>query len=143
MPSTAPMARTLVQDLAQLLVLEHLALDPLERVVDRLRVACEELGHLLVGRALEVELQRVGLQLREAGAEAEDEALQLLGRDDADRWIVDARPGKCVTEGAVAVRVLSSRRLTERHVRVERRMLEARRGLDRRDDLPRNTELGE
>src|SRR3954470_17613407 len=105
MPSTAPMARTLVQNLAQLLVLEHLALDSLERVVDRLRVAAEVLGHLLIGRALEVELERVGLQLRKAGAQREDEALQLLGRNDADRRIVDARPGERVPEGDVRVGV--------------------------------------
>ena len=46
---------TLLQDFARLLVRQHLALDPLERVVDRLRVAPELGRHLLVARALEVE----------------------------------------------------------------------------------------
>src|SRR5919206_5033573 len=86
----APMRATLVQNLAQLLVLENLALHALERIVDRLRVAAEHAGHLLVRRPLEVQLQRVGLELRKARAEREDEALQLLGRDDADRRVVDA-----------------------------------------------------
>ena len=40
---------------------ENLALDPLQRVVDRLGVAAELLGHVLVGRALEVEAQSVRL----------------------------------------------------------------------------------
>lgn len=44
----------LAQDLARALVRVDLPLDPLERIVDRLRVTAELLGHLLVGRALEV-----------------------------------------------------------------------------------------
>src|SRR3954469_21496604 len=81
-------AGRLLQDLARLLVVQNLALDPLERVVDRLRVALEPLGHVLVGRAFEVELEGVGLELRETCAEAEDETLELLRRDDADRRLV-------------------------------------------------------
>jgi hypothetical protein len=50
------------QDLTFLLVVQDLPLDPLERVVDRLRVAAELLGHLLVGRAFEVEPERVRLE---------------------------------------------------------------------------------
>src|SRR5919197_4080448 len=73
--------RLLLQDFARLLVRDDLPLHALERVVDRLRVAAEPLGHLLVRRALEVEPQRVRLERREARAEAEDEALELLGRD--------------------------------------------------------------
>src|SRR3954451_17763827 len=81
MPSTpvsggAFTSGTLVQDLAQLLVLQDLALHPLQGIVDRLRVAAQLLRHLLVGGAFEVELERVGLELRKAGAECEDEALQ-------------------------------------------------------------------
>src|SRR6476469_9778887 len=85
-------ASALLQNLPRLLVRKHLALHALKRVVDRLRIATEPLGHLLVGLALEVELERVGLELRKAAAEREDEALQLLGRDHADRGIVDRRP---------------------------------------------------
>ena len=96
-------APLLVEDLAALLVLEHLALHALERVVDRLRVAAEILGHLLVRVALEIEAQRVRLERREAGAEAEDEALELLGGDDADGRVVDARARERVAERAPAV----------------------------------------
>src|SRR5438045_3025606 len=77
-------ARGLGQDLARLAVHDDLALHPLERVVDRLRVAAELVGHVLVGRALEVHAQRVGLEPGETGAEAEDEARQLLARDHLD-----------------------------------------------------------
>ena len=52
-----------------------------------------------------------------------------------------ARQG--VAERAVAVGVLARRRVAERDVGVQRRVLEARRGLDRRDDLPRDAQLGE
>ena len=45
----------LTQYLARALVRVDLPLDPLQRVVDRLRVAAELLGHLFVGRALEVQ----------------------------------------------------------------------------------------
>src|SRR3954466_5653243 len=134
---------TLVQDLAQLLVLQDLALHPLQGIVDRLRVTAQLLRHLLVGGAFEVELERVGLQLRKAGAEREDEALQLLGRDHANRRIVDARSGEGVAEGYVGVGVLPGRRVREGDVGVQRRVLEPRRRLDRRDDLPRHAELGE
>ena len=54
--------RALLQDLARALVRVDLPLDPLERVVDRLRVAAETLGHLLVGRAFEIQAQRVRLR---------------------------------------------------------------------------------
>src|SRR5581483_10036406 len=48
-----------------------------------------------------------------------------------------------VAERHLAVGVLSGRRVTERHVRVERRVLEPRRRLDRGDDLARHAQLGE
>src|SRR6201999_1169028 len=47
--------RHLLQHSAAALVGEDLPLHPPERVVDRLRVAAELFGHLLVGRAFEVE----------------------------------------------------------------------------------------
>ena len=52
----------LLQDLAFALVVQDLPLDPLQRVVDRLRVAGELFGHVLVGGALEVEAQRARLE---------------------------------------------------------------------------------
>src|SRR6266480_1548637 len=88
-------------------------------------------------------LQGIGLELREPGAEREHEALQLLGRDHADRGVVDGRAGERVAEGHVRIGVLTRRRVREGDVRVQRRVLEARSGLDRRDDLARHAELGE
>ena len=55
-------------------MVQDLPLDPLERVVDRLRVAAELPGHRLVRAALEIESKRVGLERRECRAEAPDEA---------------------------------------------------------------------
>src|SRR4029079_6083736 len=72
----------------------------------------------------------------------EDKALQLLGRDHANRGVVDRRPGQRVAERAVAV-LLTRRRVAERHVRVQRRMLETRSRLARTDDLASDAELGE
>src|ERR671930_1167288 len=135
--------RLLLQDFAALLVRDDLALHALQRVVDRLRVAAEPLGHVFVGRALEVEAERVGLERREAGAAAEDEALQLLRRDHDHRRLVDAGARQGVAERALAVRVLAGRRVAERDVRVEGRVLEPGRGLDRGDDLPGDAELRE
>ena len=42
---------------------DDLALHTLQGVVDRLGVAAQLVGHLLVGRALEVEPKRISLQL--------------------------------------------------------------------------------
>src|SRR4029450_1102073 len=88
--------KSLLEHLPSLLVREHLALHALERVVDRLRVAAEFVGHRLVRLALAVELERVGLELGEAGAEREDEALKLFGRDHADGGVVDGGAGERV-----------------------------------------------
>src|SRR5919198_4397546 len=122
---------------------EHLALHALESVVDRLRVAAEALGHLLVRLALEVEPERVCLEPGEPGAEGEDEALELLGGDDADGRVVDPRAWQRIAEGAVAVRLLPGRGVAERDIGVQRGVLEARRGLDGGDDLASDAELGE
>ena len=51
-----------VQDLPPLLVRQHLSFHALERVVDRLRVAADLLGHLLVRKALHVEAERFALE---------------------------------------------------------------------------------
>src|SRR4051794_3335928 len=132
-----------LKDFARLLVREDLALHALERVVDRLRVAAEPFGHVLVGRAFEIEPERVRLEAGEPGAEAADEALQLLGRDHHHRRLMHGRPGQGVAERALSVRVLARRGMAERDVGVERRVLEAGRGLDRGDDLPRHAEFRE
>ena len=52
-------AETLRQNLAVALMVQDLPLDPLQRVVDRLRVTAELLGHLLVRVALEVQTEGV------------------------------------------------------------------------------------
>ena len=51
--------------------------------------------------------------------------------------------GERVAERALAVALLAGRRVAERHVPAQRRVLEAGGGLDRRDDLPRHAQLGE
>src|SRR5205823_3284631 len=106
-------------DGAGLLVADDLALDALEGVVDRLRVALEIDGHLLVRVPLEVEAQRARLERRKAGAEGEDETLQLLRRDDAARRVVDAGAGERVAEGALVLAFLSGRGVAERDIGVE------------------------
>src|SRR5206468_2251803 len=140
---TSPSLAPSVEHLARLLMRQDLALHALQGVVDRLRVTTELLGHLLVRHALEVVAQRIRLEPREPGAEAEDEALQLLRRDHAHRRVVDTRARQGIAERALAVRLLAGGRVAERDVGVERRMLVPRRGLDRRDDLPRHAQLGE
>src|SRR4051812_1347169 len=50
------------EDLTPVLVRQDLPLHALQRIVDRLRVAAELGRHLLVGRAFEVEAQRVRLE---------------------------------------------------------------------------------
>src|SRR5881394_4202527 len=107
---------------------EDLALDALQRVVDRLRVAAELFGHVLVGRALEIEAQGVRLERREARAEAEDEALQLLGRDHDQRRLMHRRAWQGVAERALALAVLPRGAVAEGDVRIQRRVLEAGRG---------------
>src|SRR5437867_1006174 len=96
----------LEEDLPRALVGDDLALHPLQRVVDRLRVAAENLRHRVVRLALQVEAQRVGLEPRQAAAQTEDEALELLGRDHADGRIIHARAGKGVAERAVPLALL-------------------------------------
>ena len=61
-PPTTKSDASLLKDFARLLVRDDLALHPLEGVVDRLRVAAEPVSHVLVGRAFEVEAERVGLE---------------------------------------------------------------------------------
>src|SRR3954468_15490717 len=122
---------------------DDLALDALQRVVDRLRVAAELVGHVLVRRALQIEAQGIRLERREARAEAEDQALQLLGRDHDEWRLVHRWARQRVAERAIALAVLPRRCVAERDVRVERRVLETGRSLDRGDDLARYTELGE
>src|SRR5262249_4184230 len=85
-----PTARPgLPEHVAGALVHDDLPLDPLQGVVDRLRVHAQLIGHVLVRGALEVEPERVRLESRETCAEAEDEALQLLARDHLHGGLVD------------------------------------------------------
>src|SRR5207237_7981275 len=107
----------------------------------RLRVATELRRHLLVRRTLEVEAQRVRLELRQTRAEREDEALELLRRDYADRGVVDCRAREGVAQRAFAIGILAGRRMAERDVRVQRCVLEARRRFERRDGLLRAAAL--
>src|SRR6186713_1586156 len=113
-PPALPATACSGEHFARLLVREDLPLDALQGVVDRLRVAVEILGHVLVGVALEVQRERLRLERREAAAEREDEALELLGRDDADGRVVHARARERVAERAVAFGLLASRCVTER-----------------------------
>src|SRR6185437_2381766 len=62
----------LLQNLALALVVQDLALHALQRVVDRLRVAAEAVGHLLVRLALQVQPECVRLERRQRRAEAPD-----------------------------------------------------------------------
>ena len=109
----------LLQDLARLLVREDLPLHALQRVVDRLRVAAEALGHLLVRRAFEVEPQRVGLERRERRRQAADERLSSCVEITRTDGSLTAGPGQRVAERAV-VALLAGGRVAERDVRVER-----------------------
>src|SRR5215217_5342420 len=59
-----PRTRSLVENLAALLVNQDLALHALEGVVDRLRVASELLRHLFVGTPFQVEPKRFALERR-------------------------------------------------------------------------------
>ena len=79
----------------------------------RRRLAAEILGHVLVRRALQVEPERVGLERGQRRRETPDQRLQLLGRDDLHRWLVDVRGGERIAESDVAVRVLAGGRVAE------------------------------
>ena len=57
--------------------------------------------------------------------------------------IVHGRAGQHLVERRLVVARGAGRRARERHVLVQRRVLVARRGLDRGDDLARDAELGE
>src|SRR4051794_41917908 len=121
---------------------KDLALDALQRVVDRLRVAAELVGHVLVGRALQIEAQGIRLERREARAEAEDQALQLLGRDHDEWRLVHRWARQRVAGRGIALAVLPRRCVAEREQRVERRVLEPGGSLVRGDEVARYTEPG-
>src|SRR4029450_2344421 len=95
---SSPASGFLGHHLARVLVRDDLALHALEGVVDRLRVAAEVLGHLLVRAALEIQPERLRLERGQAAAETEDEALELLGRDDADGRVVHAGARERIAE---------------------------------------------
>ena len=122
---------------------EDLPLYPLERIIDRLGVARQFNCHFLIGRALQVETEGIRLQLGESRSEGEDQALELLCRNDANGGVVDVRPRERVAEGALAVGFLAGRGVAEGDVGIQGRVLEPGRRLDRRDDLARDAELRE
>ena len=92
--------------------------------------------------SLEVEGEHAALERRERAAEARDERLELLRRDDATRRILRGSSGKRIAEREVGPLVVPRRGVAERERPVQRRVLVARGGLDRRDDLARDAELG-
>src|SRR3954468_9022833 len=134
--------RRLKQHVPRLKVRPDLALDPLQRVVDGLRVAREPLGDRLVGVAVEVERQDGALELRQDARQARDEAVQLPARDPLVHRVVRHRARKHLVERRLGV-TRRRRRRRERDVLVERGVLVAGRGLHRRDDLARDAELRE
>src|SRR3954451_10506184 len=138
MPTTVPalamitsaITAVLLEDVPGRQVRADLALDPLQRVVDRLGVAAEALADLLVAVAVQVQGQHAGLELRQRRREAGDQRLQLLGADDLVDRVVHRRAGDDLVERGLAVLGRRGRR-RERDVLVQRRVLVARRGLDR------------
>src|SRR4051795_12792755 len=138
----AMITQRLQQDVAGGEVRPHLALDALQGVVDRLGVAAEALADLLVAVAVEVQREHARLQLGQRRGQAGDQRLQLLGADDLVDRVVHRRAGDDLVERRLAVLGRRGRR-RERDVLVQRRVLVARRGLDRGDDLARDAELGE
>src|SRR3954454_21724590 len=80
-----------------------LALDALQRVVDRLRVAPQPLADDLVGVAVEVERQHARLEVREDRRKAGDQRAQLLGRDDLVDRIVRGGAGQHLVERGLPV----------------------------------------
>src|SRR6476661_3735064 len=122
-------------------MLADLALDALERVVDGLRIAVDELADLLVGAPLEVERQHAALERGQARAEAAYERCELLRGHDAAGWIVDRRARQRIAQREIRAVVVAGRRVAERQGAVERLVLVPGRGLDRSDDLARDAEL--
>src|SRR5262245_25205871 len=128
-------AKTLRLNLARFEMGRDLALDPLEGVVDGLRVALEALGGRLVGVAVEVEGEDAALEIGEdtgRSREAGDEALELFRGDHLVDRVGDRGPGQDLVEGRVGV-AGCGRGLAERDVLVEGRVLVAGRRLHRGD----------
>src|SRR5688500_532764 len=99
-------------DLSRTQVEADLALDALEGVVDRLRIAVETVTDRLVGMPVEIEGEDLALELREHAREAGDEALELLGRDHPLRRVLASRPREHLLERRLRV-ARASRRLGE------------------------------
>ena len=127
---------------AGLQVRTDLALDPLQRVVYRLRVAHQPLADLLIGVAVQIQRQHAALELGQRTREAPHQRAQLLRGDHLVDRVVHGRAGQHLVERG---HVLASpgRRGGEGDVLVQRRVLVAGGGLHRRDDLPRDAQLGE
>src|SRR5919206_1035500 len=105
-----------------------LALDPLQRVVDGLRVAPDPLADVLVAVPVEVQRQHAGLELRQRGGQAAHEGAELLGGDHLVDRVVHRRPRDDLVERRLAVGRAGGR-LRERDVLVERRVPVAGGGL--------------
>src|SRR4051794_10431233 len=135
-------ARSSEQDVARPQMGADLALDALQRVVDRLGVAAEPFADRLVAAAVEVQREHARLEVGERGGQAADERAQLLGGDDLVDRVVDRRAGQDLVERRLAV-ADGGRRRGERDVLVQRLVLVARRRLHRGDDLPRDAQLRE
>ena len=134
----------LLQDLARPLVGEHLALHALERVVDRLRVAAElarpsprTTSPRGRGGARPTRAARGRCRGRRRGSAAP------RSRSRTPTGRPRSGPGSASPSVHSLSRSWPAGRVAERDVGVERRVLEAGRGLDRGDDLPRHAELGE
>ncbi len=139
-----PGLRSGVEHGARVQVLPDLALDALQGVVDGLRVAVDDARRsprTSGPRGSSVSTRPSSFE--SALAEAADQRGQLLGRD---HW----RAGSSIGEPASASPSVQSesssvarRRVAERDVLVERRVLVPGRGLDGGDDLPGDAQLGE
>src|SRR5437763_1508329 len=112
-------------------VLADLALDSLERVVDRLAVTPEPAPDLLVGVPVEVEGEDPRLEVRERRRQASDQRAQLLGTDHLVDGVVDRGPWQHLVERGVVLARLARGGAGERDVLVQRRVLVPRRRLHR------------
>ena len=120
----------------------HLALHALQGVVDGLGVAVQALADLLVGAAVEVQREDAALELGQRGAQAPD---QRCSSSEEITWLTGSwtvGPGR--TSSSVGSPSLALAGVWENDTYcVQRRVLVARRRLDRGDDLAGDAELGE
>jgi hypothetical protein len=108
----------------------ELALDALQGVVDRLHVALQALGDLLVALALDVEPQDLGLEVGQDLVEVRLQGADALGGDDQVGRVADGDRRQDVGRGCARRRRRRDGAL-EGDVVVERAVLLAGRRLDR------------